>query len=235
MMRRNVLFFSSLLIGCFSIGRAEDAKPDNAPSPPKTPAERFADIESRLMNADSATVHFTAASSGAFAADLKGTLRLGPGNRISLYAAGTFGEDSVTLRLDSDGTRMTGGNGEQNFDRESPKALREAIVVGMTRMGLLHNLARLVAGHPPDRASGGARDWLRADSLRATDDAGSAGTGLAFDLFVAGTRAASVALTIGEGGLPIGRTLSVDFPEGTMHVVETYDCVAATGSPAGDR
>ena len=61
----------------------------------------------------------------------------------------------ATLRLVSDGERMAGGrSSEIGFDTTTAPALREAFAIGISRMGILHNLTRLYTGNPPEYADG---------------------------------------------------------------------------------
>lgn len=186
----------------------------------KTPAEQFAQLEETLLTADSLSINFTVTSTGMFAAKLNGNLSISPGEKIDLHAAGTFGEQSVTLHLQADEMRMRGGNGTSNFDQERPEELREALLLGLTRMGILHNLAKLVTGAPPDHADGGVREWIQADSISSGDSSDE----IAFNIIVSGTRTAAARLEIEqETGLPSKRTQSVVFPGGRMDVVELYE------------
>ena len=188
----------------------------------KDPGEVFEGIERRLLS-ERMVLRFHVTSSGAFAADLQGELELQDDNVLSLKAAGTFGEQDVELRLDSDGTSMTGGNGVQNFDEETPAALRESVALGLTRMGILHNLARLTAGSVPDHAAEGVGDWLVASEIRTGDSTASSPEHIVFDILVTGIKTASAELEVdASNGLPSRRLQTVRFPGGEMNVVEEY-------------
>ena len=73
------------------------------------------------------------------------------------------------MSISTDTTVVTGA---------TPPALNEAIVIGLTRMGHLHNIAVLTGGLPPDHSDGGAADWVRvanfarSDSVARPDPAG---------------------------------------------------------------
>jgi hypothetical protein len=64
-----------------------------------------------------------------------------------------------TLEI-SHGRIMEGGNAVRRFHADAPAGLTEALVLGFTRMGILHNLARLTRGAAPDHADGGVREWV---------------------------------------------------------------------------
>lgn len=188
----------------------------------ETPGEVFEGIEERLLDGQS-LLRFHVTSSGAFAAELRGDLKLREGNVLSLKASGTFGDQDVELYLESDGTRLTGGNGTQNIDMETPTALREAVVLGLTRMGILHNLARLTTGAIPDHAAEGVGDWLVASEIRSADSVTGLSGRIVFDILVTGIRTASAELEVNaSNGLPSRRSQTVRFPGGEMNVVEEY-------------
>lgn len=204
----------------------EPARPSNivpAPLPiplPDDSREQLSEIESELLSAESVELNFEVESTGAFASTLSGTLRFELGNRLSLIASGTFGPQSYDLELISDGKRLTGGNGTAVIDTETPPNLREAVVLGLTRMGILHNLARLVAGSPPDHAVEGIGEWIIPSDVTSSE---TAGYDIAFDLLVSGTKTAHVDLAVSDkSGLPLRRLQIVEFPGGTMEVTETY-------------
>ena len=188
----------------------------SAPSGPPDPAARFYACEHKLLRAESVRVSFHVASAGFIASDLQGERVSAANNRVDLVAEGTLAGEPARLRLRSDGTRMVGSNGRKGFDMPTPEHLAQALLVGMTRMGLLHNLARLSGGAPPDRADGTVTDWITVDSFT-----GQAPT-CAFDLSVSGQKTASATLRLGPGQLPIQREQTVAFREGEMKVTERY-------------
>ncbi len=187
------------------------------------PAEQLSMLEQKLLRAENTELTFHVSSSGAFVTDLKGSLKLGKGNVLKLQAKGTFGEQDVVLSLESDGTKMIGGNGSQKIDAATPTALRESVVIGLTRMGILHNLARLTAGAPPDHAEGGVREWVQAINVHALDSIQVNNNGFGFNIFVSGQESGSVELFCSpETILPKQRSQQVHFPGGDMHVTEMY-------------
>jgi hypothetical protein len=148
---------------------------------------------------------------------------MGTGATILLRAGGVFAGDSVDLLLlESDDGRVEFGNGAGRRSAASPPEVREAVLIGFTRMGILHNLARLMANELPDHADGGVTDWVVADSF-AVDPQRDAG--VSFDLFVAGRPSGSATLEISPAGQPVERLQTVNFPSGVMRVTETYSSV----------
>ena len=185
-------------------------------------AADFAEFEERLIRAEAVRVDFAIVSEGVLTTDLQGSLDI-RGEKISLEADGTFGGSPVDLILAVSGTEISGGNlaladaSLQEFTIKNPGAAREAVILGMTRMGLLHNLALLTGSRPPDRAAGGIRDWVRASNVRSAGDGG-----LAFDILVDGQDAAEAVVLLDSRTLPERRDQTNRFPAGEMRVVETY-------------
>lgn len=191
------------------------------------PEAVFTELEERLLNAPALRMRYAAVSEGAFSASLEGALRMERDRGLDLDATGIFGESPVEAYLRSDGEVLEGGNAGQDFRVEAPAALDEAVILDMTRMGILHNLARLTAGAIPDHASGGVREWVRVDGLEIDPDAEGPRPGLValrFSVHVAGQHAADATLWLDpDTGLPVLREQLVSFPGGQMSVTESYE------------
>jgi hypothetical protein len=205
------------LVGCAS----------SRPPWPPAPADVLAAVETRTVEAPTVRVDYHITASGAFTADLEGTLGLGRFDRALLLANGTFGGAPQRLVLTAEKQAMRGLRADSvAFTAAQPPALRDALVLGLTRMGLLHNLARLVAGQPPDHAEKGVEGWIEPTGVAwgpTGEIDGRAAQALEFTLRVDGTDAADVTLWLdAETGWPVGRDQTVAFPDGTMTVEERY-------------
>ena len=99
--------------------------------------------------------------------------------------------------------------------------------MGFTRMGILHNLAMLSAGAPPDRADGGVEDWVTLHDLSAMvpEGPGDVAVAVGFSITVGGAPAGTASLELDGGGLPVLRWQTVRFPDGEMRVLERYRSV----------
>lgn len=181
----------------------------------------LAALEDRLLEAERVRVEFTITSEGILSSALKGSLDI-RGDALSLEADGDFGGSPVDLVLAVSGTEIAGGNlaladaGLREFSVENPGAAKEAVILGMTRMGILHNLALLTGSRPPDRSAGGIREWVKTANVR-----GRSG-GLAFDVLVDGHKAAEGVLALDARRLPTRREQTNRFEAGEMRVLETY-------------
>lgn len=192
------------------------------------PPAQFTALEAALAEGGAAALDFHVTAEGAFSADLRGRLQLGAAGAAVLRGRGTFGGDSVDLVLRAADGSMAWGNNGARAAGPTPARLREALAIGFTRMGILHNLARLTANSAPDHAEGGVRRWVVVHGFRpgATPDT------VAFDLTVAGTPSGSATLAFDANGAPVVRHQTVVFPGGEMPVVERYANVRLEPPPA---
>lgn len=197
----------------------ESRGPQSAPEPAKDAETAFSELEERLLGGGLELSHHLVAE-GAIEVDLRG--RLWVGDQVELLATGTFAGEAYDLRLSTRGDLLHGGpNTDPSFERPRPTALVPSLVLGLTRMGLLHNVAMLVSGAPPDHSDGGVGDWVQVVEPRWTED----GEGLTFGIVVAGEPSGTATLWLDDEGLPRRREQTVPFPEGEMRVVETYESV----------
>lgn len=185
------------------------------------PAARFEELERRLVDADTVRIAYRVTAEGAVAADISGEVTIRE-DEIQLTGAGTFAGEEVDVFVRGDGDTFAFGNQTIRDTVPTPAALGEAVLIGFTRMGILHNLARLTAPAPPDHADGGVRDWVTVDAL-AVDPADPAA--VTFNLTVAGQPSGSASLEIDQDGVPVVRRQTVQFPTGEMRVEERYSAV----------
>ncbi len=224
-------FFLCLHFFCgFAAGAAEDA------------ADLFGGIEKMLLCAERVRVEFEISSEGAIATSVKGTLLMEPpSNKVRLDVSGAFMGVPVDLGFISDGVLMRGGPKEKGsradrrfFEGGTPAALGEAVVIGLTRMGLLHNIAVLKGGGPPDRSDGTVREWVRCSSFvsgGAEPDGGIDRRTVAFDIAVGGKHVAEGTLWVeGTSRLPVRREQTVHFGSGTMRATEKYALFEINGA-----
>lgn len=184
---------------------------------------RFSQLEQRLLEAGKVSMAIRITSSGAVSSSLKGELGLSKPNQAHLEFEGEFAGNPVEMRLDSRENRMSGGSADKSFEEDTPPALNEGILLGFTRMGILHNLAMLSAGSPPDGTDGKIRDWVQVQNF-SYDETTKA---IRFEIVVSGTPSGEVELWLDEetGRFPTRRKQTVHFPGGDMHVEEIYEQV----------
>jgi hypothetical protein len=192
---------------------------------PDDPEQALRAIERRLIEAPAVRFGSSVVADGVVEADLRCDVDL-LGPHVAWASEGTFVDREVDLFLRSEGDLLVGGNGDYRFERPVPPHLRPAIVVGLTRMGVLHNLARLAGAEPPDHAEGGIDEWLGLADVRwgeARERDGRTERPIEFGLLVDGEPSARVRLWVDLArGLPVEREQTVEFPQGAMRVVEVY-------------
>lgn len=186
-------------------------------------------MESRLLEAGSLCIEFDIRSEGAVESELQGKARMTRPNSARIEANGEFAGSQTDILFRTDLNRMYGENGDRRFEAETPLALTEGLIIGMTRMGLLHNLAMLSSGSPPDRIDGSVRKWVRPGDIRKGASApidGRDADSLEFTVIVDDQPSGEVVLWLdAESGLPVRREQLVHFSQGDMKVTERYTSI----------
>jgi hypothetical protein len=93
-------------------------------------------------------------------------------------------------------------------------------------MGILHNLARLSFGLAPEKATGGAKEWVEVGDFslgESSDSKDEEAAPVNFSITANGQRSSVATLWIShESGVPALREQTVQFPDGPMYVSEKY-------------
>ncbi len=213
----------SLLAGCASGPRPVPAS--------ATATERLSHAESALLGGRNLTGTFEIDSKGENAAHMTGTLELFEGNAMHLVAEGNFKSEPVQLEVDSRdsaGIVRTTTKGPSVSSHRDPPAdkLREAVGLGISRMGLLHNLALLSLDQPLEKTGGGFSEWARPVGTK--DGASETINGepcrrVDFGIEVEGKNMGEASVCIADAtGLPLQRNQTVHFPTGEMTLTETF-------------
>jgi hypothetical protein len=223
-----------LLCACSGTGGAKTTDPNTArdvqvsrqDSPPLLVREDasalFAKVEEALLASPDLQLRAQLNAEGALQAALDAKLRVS-NEQSELAIKGSFGGQPVDTQLTASGDKLQVGKGRP---LTRPAALREALVLGFTRMGLMHNAARLSGSGIPDHAHGGVRNWLQTKEHALEADAvvnGAKARVLTFAIFVEGERSGEAKLWIDAATLrPLERAVVVHFPQGDMTVTERY-------------
>ena len=241
---------SLLILALIALHGCGDATDSSTTTPPKTheitwdlgaAAEVFAEIEERLYKAQSLRLEWDVRAEGALEAELKGKLEL-DAVMASVRGEGSFKGKDQSLLLVGDGETLRGRSSiPGTLEVPQPKELRDALLVGLMRMGILHNLAMLTSNVAPDRSAGGVREWVETvehswgDENKSSTIEGRVAVPLDFGIVVDGDPVANARLWIDvETRLPLRREQNVEFPGGTMKVVEIYSaCELAATIDAG--
>lgn len=211
-----------LLVGCAAGPRA---------IPPGTTASaRLKTAEEILTKADKLAGTFELTSQGENAGTFKGSLSLLDENRLKLTAEGTLKGEYAYVELDSrDGTinraSTRGPSAFTHRDLPAP-ALRQALALGLLRMGLMHAVVTLANDQSVDRREGGVDAWVKAGepSPGGTDTVdGVACTRVDFNVLVEGTNRGTASLCIADAtGLPVARTSTLHFSTGDLTLTEKF-------------
>lgn len=201
------------------------------PIPPGTSAvDRLHAMEEVLTKATKLSGTFELSSQGENAGTFKGSLTLLEENKLKLTAEGSFKGEYAYVELDSrDGaitrTSTRGPKATTFRDLPAPK-LREAVALGLSRMGLMHNLVVLSGGESVEKREGGFDAWVKAGEVRpggVSDVDGVKCTRVDFTVLVEGRSMGDASLCIGDGtGLPLERTSTIHFPTGDMTLTEKF-------------
>ncbi|PRP95217.1 hypothetical protein [Enhygromyxa salina] len=219
-----------LVLGCASRGDDRPRKPatdeDSELSSVVQGDQAMSALEHRLIDARQVDIAFEIHSTGAVTSSFNGTLHWLRDDELSLRATGEFdgAAQNLELRADAD-TLVTLVDGHQVWTGPRPPALVEVIVLGLTRQGLLHNLAMLTVGSLPEHGDGELAEWLiyvepQLGELQPFGE-GEAQP-LEFGVQVADQQVGRATLWLRANGLPIERQQEVEFPSGSMAVVERY-------------
>ena len=191
------------------------------------PAEIVRQLESRLIAAQHVLIESEIRAQGAFTAQLQGHTEIAPRNHLIQLYAGQFGGQPVELKLLADTRASDIGQGASRRHEATQAETNRSMIIGLLRMGLLHNLTRLADSQGPDHASGGAERWVALDSFRPTtfaQDGELDGTySFGFDVVVDGEAAGSARLWLDStSGLPRRREQTTRLAQGEVTVVEDY-------------
>lgn len=222
-MRREVAAFTGFLV--LSCAAGPRPMPQGL-----SPAERLAFAEAALTQARQVSATFEVEAQGSLKATLTGTLELVGDNALSMTAEGTFEGEPVRVELDSrfgDTNRSATKGAEVSGHRDPPApALRRAVCLGLTRLGLLHNLSRLIRDQPVERAEGGVEDWVKpVDVSEGGPDtvSGERCQRVTFGIEVSGRRMGEASVCLSEAtALPLHRRQTVRFASGDTTVVENF-------------
>jgi hypothetical protein len=229
---------AGLALGVAACAPAAAPVAPSTPAPTTTaalaPATALDALEQRLIAAPSFRIRARLASSGRIQSHFDGTVAAGPGSRMRFALQGAFGNRDADALFTCDGRRMRGGHqGGHPLDLDAAPGLREGVVVGFVRMGLLHDVARLATGKPPDYIDGSARSHLTiVGAVRSPGEVvrGAPTEQWDYALQVDGKRTSDVTVWLdARSGLPVRRRVVVHFPEGDMDVGEEYDELVVDG------
>lgn len=199
----------------------------STPAGDKSAQKAYMAIEDKLMSTPVLRVDYEIEAHGLISADIDGDLVMQKPDLAAISANGVFISGDVAPTLIADGKKMRGGNALPYFDHAVPEDLRTGLLIGLMRMGILHNLATLSQGLPPEGTDGDVREWVVAQDFQWQTLSRQSGDvelrGIGFSIYVDGEPAGDVVLWYDPiSGLPVERVQVVHFPSGDMYVNERY-------------
>lgn len=181
------------------------------------PAEAFTEAETNVL-VEGIKTTYQASSTGAFEINLTGRLEIKPGVSVLWTSEGVFGGRGVDFTFSADSDSVFYTSQSSSYAQLRPGHLDEAIVKGLFRMGIMHNLAVLSAGKLPDRAQSDSIDqWLDVQFHQPEQRSDT----LSFDVVVNGNPTAKAKLKL-KDGKPVYRWQHVEMGGG-MTVIESFD------------
>jgi len=188
--------------------------------------ELFTTLETRLQEAANVTIGAVITASGAVEARVAGETQLVAGKQLRFGFRGSFMGEQWTAELFSNKTDTRWRTENDFFSVERGPELEQSILLGFTRMGLLHNVMTIGSGKAPEHADGGVAEWVKAVNFTEVVDEdlkGRATRRFEFEILVDGQDSGAVTLWLdAETGMPARREQVVQFPDGEMKVVEIY-------------
>ncbi|HEY4221950.1 MAG TPA: hypothetical protein VGO62_11415 [Myxococcota bacterium] len=183
------------------------------------PGQMFIDeLETHLMRAKTVHIKATLVATGAVNAALVEEVSLGDGQKARMAVTGKFeGRDVDTWFVCDGKTMKVKGKDAAPADPE----VRDAIVIGMVRMGLLHNAGLLVGGSAPEHSRGGLREFVKAERPRAQTPA----TDIKIDVVVHHDVMGEATLSLDETASLKKRHSELHFEEGDLVDDESYRVV----------
>jgi hypothetical protein len=227
-----------LLVFLAACGSTTPAGGPAQPSPARDVAREAAEaeamfraLEDRLLHARRIAIKARLKSTGAFNTEFVGHLNItqdsarGIDGRVHMDFDGMLDATPADVLLIADGRGM-GMNDRGGL--KTPPQLIPALVRGLVRMGLLHNVARGATGETPDHGDGAQEltAWLTVDSFSFGPEETVGGRKMRqvnYRLLVDNQPQAEATLWIAaDTGLPVQRRMTVHFDKGDMHVTESY-------------
>lgn len=188
--------------------------------------ESFDALEKTLLEAKTVRFKSKLETEGVVTASFEGELVAASGNKVNLKFDGKYGKKEAKAQLVADGKEMFHASADAASRSDCPDKLNEGIVLGVTRMGTMHNIYKVSNGMEPDGTDGKAREWVTVSGFRNFKeevvekvDAVS----FEFDITVGGEKRAHATLWLNKKtGLPIKRFQTVQFGDKTMKGTEVF-------------
>jgi hypothetical protein len=195
------------------------------------PAAMMTDVESKMTTPPSLRILVESHATGFIEADMKTTLTIAKGDKVRLESEGTFMKEPVSIVFVSDGLVMKRKKNGETSDAVASTGVRQQMLTELVRMGLLHDVATLAEGKLPDHLTD-VDTWVVAHDATVGDIDPTfepPARPIHFLVRVSDKETGDCTLHVDKSGRPVQRVQVVHFPEGDMHVKETYAYEAVPG------
>jgi len=161
--------------------------------------KQFEQMEEALL-AQPVTGKTFSHAEGSVQVDLESTITVGPDTKV-VYKGNVMGKD-----VDS------------TWEHPTTPELRDAMLIGITRMGLMQNIVLFTRDRPPANVEGHIRE-----ALTAHDFAKAPGGAISYKLKAGNREMADAVIKINsKSHYPMSRKMTVHLDNGDMKVSETY-------------
>ena len=193
-----------------------------APAAP-TAEQKFKDVEALLARAGRFDLKAHVMSSGAVTSDLNADMGVANSGIVAIRMHGTLEgkPDDVVLRTDGVVTMITMDGKDTRL--QPGHGMREAVQLGLLRVGLWHNLMLLSRGVQPEHHQGDIKLWADVSNVHyiATPQKGS--TALAFDVRIENKKVGTATLWIDDATkVPLKREQTLILDGEKIKTVEDY-------------
>jgi len=192
------------------------------------PAQAFEEFERKFIALGNYQMTFSVSSEDRVLSDLEGTLRVRGSNAVNLTADGMYDGRRISLRLNLDGTRLTGGSGPDSFEMQVPEEFYSYFIKSIIRLGLVHTFKKLLAGEPPlfpvtdeEEADWAVVSYVSTGERRFVGNVEAFPFGIRYAVFGEELGEARVWINV-ESGLPFRREGSFRSEDRSMNIVEFY-------------
>lgn len=187
-------------------------------SDPIAPQEQFEIAEANVLK-NGLKTSYRAISTGAYEINLSGEVDLVPGKKLNWTSSGNFGARPIDFELTADSDSVFYESQAETTAWVRPDFLDEAVIKGLFRMGIMHNLAVLSGGKLPDHSDSDSIDvWLSTDFSAYPQPSDT----LIFNVLVNGNPTAKAELVLDDKNRPLYRWQHVEMGGG-MTVEERFE------------
>jgi hypothetical protein len=194
-----------------------------------TAVQKFESLEALLARAGRFDVKAHVVSSGAVASDLTADVGVANSGIVAIRMHGTLDgkPDDRLLRTDGVVTMVTKDG--QDTRLQPGHNMREAVQLGLLRVGLWHNLLLLSHGLQPEHHEGGIKSWTAVDNIHYAGAPRAGATSIAFDVLIENKKVGTATLWIDDKTeLPVKREQTIVLDGKKIQTVEDYSKFIAT-------